>query len=107
MAMPKLVSRVHQCRTLRDAGVVDEDIRVAESFTQVAEHAFDTFRIGDVTNERDRIITNLTSDLFNLFGSSSCNRDARAVTSERQGDGATNPSPTASYECCFAVQHIV
>ena len=39
--MPKLITRVDECRALRNARVVNENIRVAESFAQVVHYTMD------------------------------------------------------------------
>ena len=76
--MPELVSCVDDRRALGDAGVVDENVRVAKTLAHLAEHARDTLGIGDVADERDRFVADLTSDLFDLFGSPCSDGNARA-----------------------------
>ena len=66
-----------------------------------AEHARDAFRIGDVANECDRVVADLVRDLFDLFGSSRGNSDARALACECECDRATDTTTTAGDECCF------
>src|SRR6185369_4255790 len=98
MFMPELVSGVHDCGALRDAGVVDENIYVANSL----KHQRDTFRIGDVADERDRAVADLISDLFDLFCCPRGDGDTHALACEGEGDRATNASAAASDQGCFS-----
>src|ERR1044072_2948480 len=99
MAMPELVAGVYERGAFRDAGVVDENVGVAELFTQFSEHARDAFRIRDIADEADGSIANLMSDLFDLFGSPRRDCDARALACESECDGAADTSTAASYQC--------
>ena len=100
--MPELVGGVDDCSALGDARVVDENVRVAKTFAQIAEHACDAFRIGDVADERDRAVTDLVSNLFYLFGSSRCDRDVDASTRKGKGNRAANASAAAGDQSCFS-----
>ena len=104
--MPELVGGVDDCGALGDARVVDENIRVAKTFAQIAEHACDAFRIGDVTDERDRIVADFPRDLFDLFGSSRGNGDADSLACEGEGDSATDASAAASDQRDLVFEHV-
>src|ERR1044072_7698705 len=98
MSMPELVSCVDDRGTLRHPGVVDENIYVAH----LVEHARDGLRISDVADQRARVVTDLTGDLFDWFGSPRCHSDAHALACEGQCDCATNASAAASDQSCFS-----
>ena len=101
MAVPELVRGGDECCALSDAGVVDEDIGVAELFAHIGEHARDAFRIGNIADESDGSIANLMSDLFDLFGSPRRDCDTHTLSGESERYRATYASAAASYQCCF------
>ena len=100
--MPELVSGVGDRSAFCDAGVVHENVSVAETLAQIAEHAGDAFRIGDVANERDSVVADFIRDLLYLFGSSRSDGDTDARACKGQGDCATNTTAAASNQSCFS-----
>ena len=95
--MPELVSSVDDCRTLRDTGVVHENIDVANPL----KHQRDTLRISNIADDCDRFVANLLSDLFDLLRSSRSDGDTNPFTSEGEGNRATDASAAASNQSCF------
>src|SRR4051812_976472 len=98
MFMPELVSGVDDGGALRHPGVVDENIYVANSL----KHPRDTLRVGYVAYQRDCFVTDLTCDLFDLFGSPRGNGDTDTFACEGECDRATNPAAAACNQSCFS-----
>ena len=95
--MPEFVSSVDECGTFRDTGVVDENIRVAETLAHLAEHPRDAFRIGDIAHEGNRAVADLTSDLFDLFGRARRDCDTHTLACKRERYCASYASAAAGY----------
>src|ERR1044072_2655657 len=107
MAMPVFVSGVDERCTFRDPGVVDENIRMAQTFAQLAEHSLDALRIGNVTGKRHRAVSDLGCDLLDLFNCSGSDCDARTFTCERECDSAPDASTAAGYQCRLSFEHVL
>ena len=60
------------------------------------------FRISDVADNRDRSVTDLMSDLLDLFGSPRGNRDADTLACEGECDCASDAPAAASNQSCFS-----
>src|SRR5688572_12148339 len=105
MAMPMFVSGVDERCALRNAGVVDEDIGMAKTFSQFVVHALDALRIGNITGDRDGTVADLSCDLLDLFNCSGDDCDACSFACERDRDRASDASTAARYQCRFSLEH--
>ena len=104
--MPEFVAGVNDCRTLGDAGVVDENIRVAELFAQLGKHTRNALRIRNVTDEGNGVAANLTGNLLHLFGGPGSHGYAGAFIRECAGNRAANAAAAARYQRYLSFEHL-
>src|SRR5438067_9520747 len=100
MPLPQLVVRLHERRTLGDAGVVDEDVAAApEAFVNQRERARHVPCVRHVARRVQRLdaarALDLLCDARHLILCARNYSDARTFTRERQRDGTTDTAPAA------------
>jgi hypothetical protein len=101
--VPQFIVSLQQWGALSHPGVIHKDVWIApEACARIDKQFLDTRSIRDIANESECFGPCFSfyflRDVFDLLRRSSSNGHARAFTSKRQGNGATNAATPAGYQ---------
>src|SRR6266516_5914082 len=104
VAMPKFVISFDQYGRLRDSSIIHQNVGITTKLPgDTREHLTNTRTVGNVASQRHhltlKLVTNLLSDLLNLFFCASGDGNVRALARKFQRNSTPNATATASDQC--------
>lgn len=103
-AVPVGLGQVHDIGLAGDAGVVDDDIQFAKSFTGRIQHGLDCGHIANIRRQGETIGPGLFGRGMCRFGINIGANHPRPGRCHGQGDGGTDTASRAGHKRYLAIQ---